>query len=219
MTDRLRRAARGLYHVNDLVVYHARPWQMPGVAPPEGVTIGVLRAEDLAGENHALGALDATPAACREQLARGELAIAARYRGRLAGFIWYAFGPCPSPEFGGSVYPTPNSVYVYHANVAPDLKGRGIAEAMGNFALPILRDRGVQSGWMSIRVENRPSLRAFEKSPLLFAAYDVRCTITPFGRRLRIAPDDPQLRAFLGIDAVKDAQRDAAVAAASVAAF
>src|SRR5579884_2983264 len=200
LTGRLRRALSGLYRVNDLVVFHARPWQIPDLPPVDGVTVGVLSEDALVGQDDALSRLDATPADCREQLARGELGVAAWSDGRLVGFIWYAFGPCPSKEFGGLVHPTPHSVYVYHANVAPELKGRGIAEAIGNFAVPVLRDRGVRSGWMSIRVENRPSLRALEKSPLIFAAYDVRCTLTPFGRRFRIARDDEQLRAFLGMD-------------------
>ena len=182
-----------------MAVFHARSLFFPPLREVEGVTVGVLSEDEATARASDLGELDSTLQACRAQLARGELAIAAWADGRLVGTIWYAFGPTPAPELGGTIFPTPNSVYVYHANVAPAWKGRGVAELMGAFAVPLLYDRGVQSGWMTIALDNTPSLNVFAKAPMVYARYDVHCVLTPFGRRFHIEPDDPQLRAFLGL--------------------
>lgn len=95
--------------------------------------------------------------------ASGDLCVAARIDGRLAGYCWLAFSPLHHldgvwVEFGG------RTAWIYKSLVLPEDRGRGIAAALYGFADSVCIER--RREWSTICVEshNHPSIAAARRA-------------------------------------------------------
>jgi ribosomal protein S18 acetylase RimI-like enzyme len=103
-------------------------------------------------------ALELDEAKVLTALRRGDICIGALDRGRLVGYVWFAFGDTPHVE-GSWVHLQESARYLYKAFIRPDYRRRGIAPQMYASASALCPRRGRRLGVLAVDADNAAGLR------------------------------------------------------------
>ncbi|HEX6266968.1 MAG TPA: GNAT family N-acetyltransferase [Burkholderiales bacterium] len=138
-------------------------------APPSGLDCRVLETQDLLAYC-ADPELDLREKSVRAALAAGDVCVGALDQGRLAGYLWYAFGGAAHVD-GVRVQVGPRLRYAYKVHVRPGQRGRGIARELLARGTQLCPRRGRELGLSFVAPDNAPSLRAFAAAGWRRAGY------------------------------------------------
>jgi GNAT superfamily N-acetyltransferase len=147
-----------------------RPLQAaPPTCMPSGLVHRVLD-EQLLVAHCADARLDLKESNLRAALAAGDLCVGALHEGRLAAYVWYAFGSTRQAP-GVRVEFAPRVRYTYKLHVHPGLRGCGLGRELLAHGARLAPQRGRDLDLSFVAPDNRPSLRAFAAAGWRRAGY------------------------------------------------
>ncbi|MDN5937709.1 MAG: GNAT family N-acetyltransferase [Salinisphaera sp.] len=98
------------------------------------------------------------------RLDAGQYCFVTYYRGHMVGSIWAARAWVDVPYLRMEFQPAPGSVYLYDNRVDPELRGRGVAQALTHYAREGIKHWGFVRTVGLISPENLASLRASQRA-------------------------------------------------------
>lgn len=139
----------------------SRPLSVAVPALPAGIDFRVLAPQDIALFTDAELEVDESKA--RAALARSEVCVGALHAGALAGYAWFAREA--APHIGGIWMDFDReAIYTYRAFVKSAFRGRGIAQALYQFADARFIQAGRRYTILCIEVGNKASRAAAKRS-------------------------------------------------------
>jgi GNAT superfamily N-acetyltransferase len=155
------RTVHRVIRVSRLTVFAQKLERIPEVAPPAGIRIAQLRADEV--EALAPIAGERERARFRRLLEIGCIGLAAWREERPIGYAWVALEMRPEVTVCPLELPA-HAAYLWDLYVVPAERGSGLGSALAAGRLRTARGLGRTEGWRMITPDNTPSLRTLRRS-------------------------------------------------------